>query len=226
MNYYEIIERSKQWPIHYELANFHVRCLKTQFSEHPWSIAECEYEFLQNKIRERNCKCGFEIGTGTGISSIGAGLAFKETSGYLVTLDPFVEEFFGRCDLYSKDNREQSLSGVGLRIQYILDSLGLPVDSVIGWSPQDIESTFPRHFESSEKLDYVFIDGRHQSDSTRQDFDSILPFLADSCILFFHDVPCINTQTQDYISEKLGTNWVKPEQFKNPYGFNLSYLER
>lgn len=225
MNYYEIIERSKTWPIHYELANFHVRCLKTQFSEHPWSVAECEYEFLRNKIKERGCKFGFEIGTGTGISTIGAGLAFKETGGHLVTLDPFVEEFFGRCDLYSKDNREQSLSGVGLHLQGILDELELPVESVIGWSPQDVESSIIKYFPQG-KLDYVFIDARHQSDSTLEDFNAVLPFLADNCIIFFHDVPCIDESTQNYISEKLRSNWVKPEQFKNPYGFNLCYLER
>lgn len=228
MKYSEIINISKDWPIHYEWANFHVKCLKTQFSEHPWSIAECEAEFIYNKIINRNCKYGLEIGTGTGISSIFAGLAFNETSGRLITLDPFIEEHFGRCDLYTKESREQSLNGVGLHINSIYKELDIPVRSIVGWSPQDIRGIMQDENLPAfgQRLDYVFIDARHQSDSTLDDFNGVLPYLDDHCIIFFHDTPCIDQGTQDYISKEFKAEWAKPVEFHNPHGFNLSYLER
>lgn len=227
LNYSDIVESSKNWPINYNFANFHVRCLKTQFSEHPWSIAECESEFLEEKIVERNCKRGLEIGTGTGISAIAAGFGFKRTGGNLITLDPFVEEHFGRCDLYNENNKEQSLNGVAQHLQVILDGLDLPVLSYIGYSPQDVDSSVyllePPKYPSC-KLDYVLIDGRHETEAVKRDVDAVMPWLADKAIVFFHDIPCIQPLGLDYIEKKVG-NLIRPERFFNPYGFNLGYVE-
>lgn len=230
MNYSQIIEDSKNWPIQYSFANFHVKCLKTQFSEHPWSIAECESNFLEQKIIERDCKRGLEIGTGTGISCIAAGFGFKRTGGNLITLDPFVEEYFGRCDGYTKDSKEQSLNGVGKYIQEVLYGLGLPVRSVIGYSPKDVEPTLScqRYLQNvfGVPLDYTFIDARHDTEAVKSDFDAVLPFLGEKAIVFFHDIPCIQPEGISYIEEKWGSSLVRPSQFFNPNGFNLGYIER
>lgn len=229
MTYTELIARSQNWPIKYEWAKCPVRSLKTQFSEHPWSIAECESEFMYRTIIERNCKSGLEIGTGTGVSAIIAGRAFRENHGTLVTLDPFIEEYFGRCDLYSANDRQQSLSGVGKYISEVLKDCDLEghVKSIIGWSPQDVGDAIEKGL-AGNPLDYVFIDARHCSDSTRRDFDAVLPFLDHNCILFFHDTCCIDDATQSYIQDNFRSinGWIKPDQFKSPNGFNLTYLER
>lgn len=226
MNYSQIIEASKSWPIHYNFANFHVKCLKTQFSEHPWSIAECESEFLEEMIVDRGCKRGLEIGTGTGISAIAAGFGFKRTGGKLITLDPFVEEHFGRCDLYNKDDKEQSLNGVAKYINTIFQELTLPTISVIGYSPQDIHDLMEKECLPvfGQRIDYVFIDGFHETEAVKRDLDAVIPWLADKAIIFFHDIPCIQPAGLEYIEKKVG-NLIRPEKFFNPYGFNLGYVE-
>lgn len=221
-SYEEMIEKSKNLPIKYEWIPFHVKALKTQFAVQPWSIAECEAKFLQKKIKERNCKSGLEIGTGTGVSCIFAGQAFKENNGKLVTLDPFIEESYGACNSYTKEERKINIDGVGGWIQDVIDELDLTnhVESLIGYSPDDIKLI------GDVKLDYALIDACHNSDSIYADFEGLLPFLAEKFIIFFHDIPCIQPSTRDAIASKLGLSWNCPTEFQNPNGFNLGYLEK
>jgi hypothetical protein len=99
---------------------------------------------------------------------------------------------------------------------------------VVGYSPQDV----PRVVTALSKqitpirLDYVFIDGRHETEAVKADFDAVYPFLSSDCVIFFHDIPCIQSTGLDYIANKFGSELIRPVNFHNPYGFNLGYLER
>lgn len=64
------------------------------------------------------------------------------------------------------------------------EMLGLSkyIDFCIGLSPDDVASVV-----AGRKLEYVLIDGGHCGDQPLKDWLAVKPFLADSCVVVFHD---------------------------------------
>lgn len=197
-----------------------LRMKKHQF---PWSIKDAEFDFIYSTIVENDLKCGYEVATAFGISSLAAGLAFKKTGGKLVTMDAYIEEHTGFTKYemggYTPENKPDGLQVT----EYLIEKYGLQniVNPEIGWSPQDTHTVLSKHFDLNiEKLDYIFVDAAHWDEAAINDIDSVVPFLKERCHIFFHDIHCFGPKFFDHVRSVLGGRFevVVPA----PLGFNLS----
>lgn len=147
----------------------------------PYSISEYEFNYMKDFIVEHNLKSGYELATGTCLSTVALGLGFKETGGKLISLDSYIEyetqtipisKSFGPTDskLFSQN---QSLLDL-----YQLDNVELK----IGWSPQDAEKYLP------DVVDFVFLDCPKTIEDFIRDIGPVKSRLATRFAIFIHDV--------------------------------------
>jgi predicted O-methyltransferase YrrM len=59
----------------------------------------------------------------------------------------------------------------------------------IGFSPNDLGKFF-----GGRKYDLIFIDGKHTNEQRLLDFNGVIPFAADNCVIYLHDVELENMQ--------------------------------
>lgn len=128
-----------------------------------------EIYFFENLLREFNPKKVFSVGIASGWSTIAFGLICPNAK------------------LYGIDNLSEGYQAeVGLELTHkIARKLNFNLITSIGSSPNDI----PSFMESIEgHIDFAFIDGLHTNEQIFLDFEAILPYLADTAIVAFHDV--------------------------------------
>lgn len=224
MHIYDYLKNLKSGPVFYEEApSIFGRNLKMVGHEFPYSIRPTEFSFLRNLVIDYDLKNGYEVATAFGISSLAAGLGFKETGGKLVTMDAYIEEKYDSFWTYQFDNPSTHPDMDGYKsAKFLMEHFGLE-DTVfleVGWSPDDTESCIRKHI--TEPLDYIFIDGGHFPGQFIQDMESIIPLLADEYIIAVHDnFPNMFTpEVIDYLETTFGKqpDIILPE----PLGHNLS----
>ena len=217
--YSSLIELSKQFNLGFNLEPSIDDSLKLSNHYHPWSMREHEAKIVYDLIIQNQLKSGFEIATAFGISASVMGQALKITNGKLVTMDAYVEENFnysGGYDINTKLVKNIDADGYKMA-KALIEVLGI-TDNValeIGWSPDDTGTIIERTFGST-KLDFAFIDGGHTQAQIDADVKAVFPYLADDCILLFHDHVDVSEDTKQFIRENGFTNE------KNYHtGFNL-----
>ena len=164
--------------------------LKIQNKPWPWSVKEFEFDTLRSLVSAYNCKRGFEIATGFGVSAVALGLGFKETNGKLVTMDAYVEELHNHPDSYRRSSPVVNTASNDFKTaKYLINKFDLNevVFPELGWSPRDTGDVLKKHLAPGEKLDFVFIDGGHFSEQVIRDVEGILPYLAPKNLVVFHD---------------------------------------
>jgi predicted O-methyltransferase YrrM len=193
----------------------------------PMSLYETEFFFLKDLVIRYNLKNGYEVATGFGVSAIGAGLGFKENKGKLVTIDSYVEEKSENYFIY-RDREPVSYENTDgwKSVNFLIKSFGLDdiITPKVGWSPYDIPTILSEY--TQEKFDYAFIDGGHFPEQIIKDTEVILPYLADKCIVVYHDTfpDYFTEEVMNYIELKLGKRptIALPE----PHGLNISTVIR
>jgi len=120
----------------------------------PFSISECEFNYMKDYILKHNLKNGYELATGTGISAIGIGYALEQNGGKLVTIDSYLED----------EIQDQPINNVRLgSTNYAMDrnntmflSLGLSkIKTYKRFSPA-CEDVLDDEFNND--IDFVFLD--------------------------------------------------------------------
>lgn len=86
------------------------------------------------------------------------------------------------CGCDGKDN----VKGIDLTNRIANDE-GMNIRVTRGWSPKDVPKA-----SRSKLYELVFLDGRHQAENLRQDFNAILRFMAKRCVIVCHDVHIAN----------------------------------
>ena len=206
--------------------------LGLSMKEHPQpvSITEREFNFITDFIIKHNLKKGYEVATAFGVSSLAAGLGFKETGGQLVTMDSYVEEVYNDCDAYRHNPIDNHLNHffMGHKLHKTPDGFALCdnifkifglekiIQSCIGMSPVDIKgclalgTIFDRHNTckdlSNAGLDYAFIDAEHNDLALLTDISAITPFLDyHRYAIFIHDKHCFGPQL-DKLTKRIFNN--------------------
>lgn len=205
----------------------HSQSLNMRNHYNPWSIKYPEFKYLYDTIKNNNLKAGYEVATAFGISALAAALAMKDTGGKLVTMDAYIEEKYNDAGSYTNADKEvyyENNDGYK-NVNYLIKKFQLEGTLLpeIGWSPNDTEKVLSKHFDlQKEKLDYIFIDAGHWDDAVIKDIDSVVPFLAERCYIFFHDVHCFTDKFKDHLISRFGKSFeiVVPL----PIGFNLAIL--
>lgn len=209
----------------YELVQDSIKFKHVPF---PWSIKKGEFDYMKDYIVQNNLKCGYEMATGCGISTLAIGLGFKETNGKLMTMDAYIEEAQAYNDSTPKTVFKESIAYK--TIDYMLQTFDLEniVSQVAGWSPDDVSSKLTEVFDvEKEKIDFVFIDACHTDKAVIQDFEAILPYVSSNCTFFFHDLEigygCITNAFKNYLQTKFGHTYeiVVPL----PRGYNLGMFK-
>lgn len=78
------------------------------------------------------------------------------------------------------------------------------VNLTVGFSPQDLKSAM-----RSDMYNFFFVDGLHTNEQILLDFEGILPFCDENCIIYFHDV----------VSCRMLDSWEIIKQKSAPLGF-------
>jgi len=157
----------------------------------PISINEQEFNYMHDVIVSNNLKTGFELGTGTGVSTMSIGLAMKKTGGHLITLDSYYEEVTQKSiDIPegTSVNQEQIKNVKGWQfVSIIMEKLNLrnTVRQCAGWSPTDSI----RLLKNNQPLDFVFLDCPKSLNEIRRDVTYLKQFVnKDKFIIFIHDI--------------------------------------
>lgn len=134
----------------------------------------------------------FIIGNAFGLSAIALGLASPDS--LIDVIDAEVE---------GSQNSE------GSRItREIASKLDLDLQLTIGHSPQDTAKAM-----RAPEYHIVFIDGKHSHEQMKADFDSVEPYLADNCVVFFHDVGLCRMESAF-------------RELQAKYGYKYQYIEK
>jgi predicted O-methyltransferase YrrM len=201
-NYLKLVELSKEFNLGFNLETSVDDSLKLSNHYHPWSMRENEARIVYNLIIQNQLKNGFEIATAFGISASVIGQALNTTGGKLVTMDAYVEESFNHSNGYNINTKlVQNIDADGYRMaKNLIEVLGISDNVIleIGWSPDDTDSIIKKNF-GDNKLDFAFIDGGHSQAQIDADVKVVFPYLADDCILLFHDHIDVSEDTKQFI---------------------------
>lgn len=194
---------------------------------HPISIKQCEARFIYDFILRHKLTAGYEVATAFGISGLFASLAMKETGGYLVTMDAYIEEHFNEATAYNEHHKgDYSPSADGLKsVKFLKQHFEVPLEIEIGWSPDDVDDVSQKHSIFETGLDYVFIDAMHSDDAVIADFDAIAPMVCtERYAIFLHDVHCFSDKVQQHISSRMKRSYIVCNGCGLPRGFNLAVV--
>lgn len=224
LSHNELIEISNKFQLGFHLEfSGHQDSLKLSNHFHPFSLMESEANIVYDIIINNNLQYGYEIATAFGISSSAIGQALKETNGLLVTMDAYIEEIYNDCNKYTMDSKMLNPESDGRKMAkklYEFLEIENHVISEVGWSPDDVDGVIQKHF-SDKKLDFAFIDGGHSGEQIDADVKSIISYMNDNFVIFFHDSGCVLKTTWDFLSDN-GFNNLKNFQT----GFGLSVIGR
>jgi predicted O-methyltransferase YrrM len=223
MNYNDLItEINQDAPVKIERRDRSVGMVKHY---HPLSLTELEFNFVTDFVKKYNLKRGYEVATAFGISGLAAGLGFKETGGLLVTMDAYIEEQYNDCGKYiGKKSTHTNADGYQLA-QHIFAKYNVPVYMEIGWSPDDTTDALSNTYDlSKDRLDYVFIDAGHWREAILADINSVIPFLSNKYVIFFHDIHCFDNDMVHYVESTLNGKIIEPFPRNNANNYGLAYI--
>lgn len=168
----------------------------------PYSISEAEFNLMKQFIEKHDLKKGYELATGTCISTIGLGLGFKKTGGSLISMDSYMEEQTGSQPV---NNSSISVSdGPLARNKVIIESYQLSdtVHLEHGSSPHSCDDIFSKH--NFEKLDFVFFDCPKDASDYIRDLNTVKNMLAEKFVIFVHDTHCYPDEFISITEKELG----------------------
>jgi len=145
------------------------------------AISPAEGEFLQELIRNNNCRRTVEVGCGFGLSSLFICEALSDTAGSLhVMIDPFQAMEF-------KNRGIRNLERAGFSFFRLIE--------------EPSELALPSLLREREQFDFAFIDGLHTFDHTLLDFFYLSRLIKVGGIVVFDDtsMPAVNKAVK-YIS--------------------------
>lgn len=176
----------------------------------PYSISEYEFNYMKDFIVQHNLKSGYELATGTAISTIGIGLGLKQTGGKLISLDSYIEYETQRipinvCSGPHIPNSKSYEDNKRLIELFKLDN----VDLIVGWSPKSAYKCLP------DKIDFVFLDCPKTVDDFERDIQPILNKLDDKFAIFIHDV--FAYPPQEFNKKAIEIFGVNPKYIVNFY---------
>jgi hypothetical protein len=180
----------------------------TRGGKFPFSISEYEFNFMKNFIVENNLTRGFELATGTCVSTLAIGHAMSKTGGKLISIDSYEEEVTQNQPIMSTgrtyDSPDYTMNAQLISAYGLQDTVSI----VAGWSPRDCEHLIDSNYQNN--VDFVFFD----CPKSKEDFIRDASFLTsrinkDKFAIFVHDTHCFMSDFNSLGFEMFG---VKPRQ--------------
>lgn len=159
----------------------------------PYSISVYEFNYMKNFIIKNNLNNGYELATGTAISTIAIGWALKQNEGKLLSLDSYMECEVQAVPIGAKNGQftETDITkDIIKQNQQLVDLFELRnVFLKKGWSPEDTKKYIKEIF-GEEKIDFVFLDCPKSLSDFVRDAGFLREVLADKYAIFVHDTFC------------------------------------
>ena len=177
--------------------------LKRESKHLPVSLNEREFNLFIRFIRENNLTCGYELGTGFGISTLAIGIGMQYTKGIVYTLDSYVE---GEYQYQPVGNTSDKITPVYPQdMKFAIETIkkfGVRnyVVFLKGNSPEYALNTFDSY---QPKLDFVFLDCPKVAQDLYRDIHGFKPYLSDKYALFIHDTHDYQTEAKKIVKEEL-----------------------
>jgi len=177
--------------VHSHAGGKHIGC---GFRSHmfPLSINEQEFNYLHDVIIANQLTNGFELATGTGISTIAIGAGMKKTGGHLITLDSYFEAASqlstGLIPDPSIDHKVVQESYDYITIAKLLKEFELSdfIDQETGWSPTDSIRLLSAY---NRPIDFAFLDCPKGVEEIKRDVSILKDFVnKDKFVIFIHDI--------------------------------------
>lgn len=184
----------------------------------PYSISEYEFNYMRDFIVKHNLTRGFELATGTCISTLSLGFGFAKTGGKLISIDSYEEEVT-QCQPIGTtgktyDQSQDYVLNSNLIKAYNLESV---VQLIIGWSPHDCIESIDKNYQSN--LDFAFFDCPKSSEDFTRDIAYLKTRMnKEKFAIFVHDTHCFMEDFNRLGYEIFG---IKPKQiteFQTPTG--------
>lgn len=193
----------------------------------PLSINESEYNFMHKVIVDNNLKNGFELSTGTGISTLSLGKAFAKTNGRMITLDSYYEDINQiSSNIPVMNYTPETIADIKSKspcynlVKELLTHYNLlgQVEQHIGWSPTDSVKLL----KSRPLLDFVFLDCPKSDEEFERDITSLRPFIGEKYVIFVHDAFIYSKKSGDIVKSLFGVEF----QFINEYFKDTVYYSK
>lgn len=143
-----------------------------------------------------------EIGSWKGKSSYVLASAIKDKRGVVYSIDPFN----GDGDVASKDTYHREIEKLGVTLlenfKNTIDTYGLrKIVSIIPLISRDARSNF-----KEQRIDLLFIDGNHEYESVKMDYDLWTPLIPTGGRIVLHDVKAVHVDGPRRVYEELILN--------------------
>lgn len=223
-DFFDLEYNSRNWDISYDIVDG--SALRMSNHINPISIKYSEFIYIHDYIIDNNLKVGYEVATAFGISSLAAGLAFKDNEGKLLTVDAYIEEHYNAWDGYT-DKKEYYIDSDGYKsVNKLIEHFSLEdvIYPKVGWSPDDIPTLLDNFLVNNELLDYMFIDAAHFDDNIIEDIEVLKPYMSNEFTIFIHDSHAFTDKLDKYLFDSFRANKNIIPECVIPNGFNLSIL--
>jgi hypothetical protein len=180
----------------------------------PISINEHEFNYMHDFIIKHKLVCGYELATGTGISTLSTGIALKKNGGILISMDNYMEDKLQEQQINFNNNYVLTDSDSYKFVNKILKFYSLDnVELVIGNSPTDSVKIFN---DNNYKFDYIFFDCPKCDEDFERDILSIKNNLSDKFAIFVHDTHTFTEKSFKLVENTFGVNMILiDEYYKN-----------
>jgi hypothetical protein len=181
----------------------------------PFSISESEFNYMKDFIIKNKLKNGYELATGTGISSVGIGYALEKNGGKLVTIDSYLEDEMQ--DQPINDVRLGNSDSAMNRNNLMFSSLGLnKIITHKRFSP-DCEDILDIEFNND--IDFVFLDCPKDSVDFIRDISILKNRInKEKFAIFVHDTHCFPDDFKKISKETFGEEGIFIFDFINGSG--------
>ena len=183
----------------------------------PYSISECEFNFMKDFIIKNKLTRGFELATGTCISTLALGYGFSKTGGKLISLYSYEEVETQNEPINSTGKVYKSLDyemNSQLITSYNLEKF---VDLIVGWSPKDSESKIDDIFDGN--IDFVFFDCPKSKDDFLRDASILVQRVnKEKFAIFVHDTHCFMDDFNQIGQKMFGVKPIQIVDFETPKG--------
>lgn len=188
----------------------------------PVSINEHEFNYMHDFIIEHKLKCGYELATGTGISTLCSAIALKKNGGVLISMDNYIEEHIQEQQVRYGVNDIVLNSDLYNLVKNLLEHYSLNnVELIIGNSPVDSKNIFEKN---NYKFDYVFLDCPKCDDDFKRDIFSIKNNLNSEYAIFVHDTHTFTEKSFKLVEDVFGIKMnLINEYYKNSENYSKRF---
>ncbi len=177
----------------------------------PISVNEHEFNYMHDFIVKHKLVLGYELATGTGISTLSLGIALKKNNGVLISMDNYVEDLIQEQQIMISEV-DVSLNSISYEfVNNLLNHYSLNnVKLVVGNSPKDSMKIFS---DNNYKFDFVFLDCPKCDSDFERDILSIKNNLKDKFAIFVHDAHTFTEKSFELVRDTFGINMLLIDEY-------------